>query len=87
VSIGTAKRRRIYERDGYTCQLCRKAFEVPTPPRTSPRDAAYQDRRGILRICLLEVDHIKPRFHGGGNDDSNLQALCTQCNVRKGHRI
>jgi hypothetical protein len=31
----------------------------------------------------LEVDHIKPRSHGGSNELSNLQALCSLCNVQK----
>ena len=31
----------------------------------------------------LEVDHIVPRNHGGGDDISNLQALCYSCNAMK----
>lgn len=31
----------------------------------------------------LEVDHIVPRSRGGSNDLSNLQALCSLCNVQK----
>ncbi|WP_426290443.1 HNH endonuclease [Sphingomonas sp. TWP1-3-1] len=31
----------------------------------------------------LEVDHIEPRSRGGSNDLSNLQALCSLCNVQK----
>lgn len=31
----------------------------------------------------LEVDHIVPRSQGGSNDLSNLQALCSLCNVQK----
>ena len=31
----------------------------------------------------LQVDHIVPRAHGGSNDLSNLQALCSLCNVQK----
>lgn len=31
----------------------------------------------------LEVDHIVARSRGGSNDPSNLQALCSLCNVQK----
>lgn len=31
----------------------------------------------------LEVDHIVARTRGGSNDISNLQALCSLCNVQK----
>ena len=34
----------------------------------------------------LEVDHIQPRSLGGGDELSNLQALCYRCNARKGNK-
>ena len=34
----------------------------------------------------LEVDHILPRNQGGGDDPSNLQALCYSCNAMKRDR-
>ena len=34
----------------------------------------------------IEVDHILPRKHGGGDDLTNLQALCFKCNANKGAR-
>jgi 5-methylcytosine-specific restriction endonuclease McrA len=33
------------------------------------------------------VDHIVPRAMGGGDDDFNLQCLCSSCNLRKGGRF
>lgn len=46
--------------------------------------------RGLCEACgisselrALEVDHIVPRSQGGSNDPSNLQALCSLCNVQK----
>ena len=30
-----------------------------------------------------EVDHINPLFKGGGNNNSNLQALCRNCHGKK----
>jgi ATP adenylyltransferase len=34
----------------------------------------------------LEVDHIRPRNHGGTDDAENLQALCYSCNAMKRDR-
>lgn len=33
------------------------------------------------------VDHIEPIAHGGTDDLSNLQAMCSGCNGRKGDRF
>lgn len=33
------------------------------------------------------IDHIIPLSKGGGNAESNLQALCWQCNLKKGTKI
>ena len=33
--------------------------------------------------ALWEIDHRKPLFLGGSNDDSNLQALCKSCHQIK----
>lgn len=33
------------------------------------------------------IDHIVPLVLGGSNDDSNLQALCSECDSLKGARI
>lgn len=38
------------------------------------------------REKALEVDHILPRNHGGGDELSNLQALCYSCNATKRDR-
>jgi ATP adenylyltransferase len=37
-------------------------------------------------VRALEVDHIQPRSLGGGDELSNLQALCYICNATKGNR-
>ena len=34
----------------------------------------------------LTLDHVRPRFRGGGSSWENLVSACPQCNRRKGHR-
>ena len=38
----------------------------------------------LLRMRLLEVDHIVPVKAGGSSQVDNLQLLCAYCNRRKG---
>ena len=53
---------------------------------------AIRDRqRGRCMYCGVQlhqwnmhIDHVYPAEHGGSNDPSNLQALCSGCNQRKG---
>lgn len=40
-------------------------------------------RRHGMAIPASDVDHIKPKKHGGTDDESNLEALCTTCHRRK----
>lgn len=68
--------------------------------RLAIRELSGTDRYEVLKragfrceLCgipaderAIDVDHILPRKHGGGNDRSNLQALCYQCNTNKGDR-
>lgn len=50
--------------------------------------AAQGIRRGIkLPMRLFEVDHIKARNRGGGDEDSNLQLLCPDCNRHKNQKL
>jgi 5-methylcytosine-specific restriction endonuclease McrA len=82
---GRAKRRQVYERFDYACAHCGKRFQ-PARDGLAP-SVEYRDERGKPRVCVLEVDHIVPRIAGGTSDIENLQALCTQCNARKGHKL
>jgi hypothetical protein len=59
------------------------------PPRV--RNALFIEQRGRCRYCgrrmsnrQLEIDHRWPVSRNGGNEYSNLQLLCTACNLRKG---
>lgn len=67
----------VLERDGYRCGHCGWA----------PGDRAPEGSAGALVYRGLEVDHIYPRSRGGSNELSNLQALCSVCNTRKGARV
>lgn len=68
--------------------------------RQAPGQISGSDRYEVLKraggrceLCgvslderRLDVDHIIPRSLGGGDDPSNLQALCWLCNTNKGAR-
>jgi 5-methylcytosine-specific restriction endonuclease McrA len=69
-----AVRRAVFERDNHTCTYCGWREGGPAPMRP--------DGGHVLKI--LELDHIIPYSKGGPFTEANLQALCTQCNVRKG---
>jgi hypothetical protein len=62
-TITGAKRRRILERDGMSCQVCGVHAGEPLP-----HDPA--------RNAVLSVGHIIPVDRGGTDDDSNLRAEC-----------
>lgn len=73
-----------------------RASSVIAPPPPLP-DAEPSDevKREVIRrdgnrcLCCgntrprLQVDHILSRYHGGDNDPSNLQTLCSICNRDK----
>ena len=61
-------RAKVYARDGYVCQLCRKPMkmsaEVPHPKAPT-------------------LDHVIPLVHGGTHEYANVQAAHFICNSRK----
>lgn len=61
----------IFERDGWTCQLCGKHLDpaVKYPSNDSP-----------------SLDHIIPIALGGPHTLANVQAACMGCNRSKGAR-
>ncbi len=38
-------------------------------------------------LLLMNVDHIKPKSKGGGNELSNLQPMCCKCNTLKSNKV
>ena len=38
-------------------------------------------------LAALHLEHIRPRKHGGSNDESNLCLACIDCNLRKGPNL
>jgi hypothetical protein len=68
--------RRIFERDKYTCQGCKKLFK-------SYLDCTGEETTALIKLGhLLVVDHKDNR----SEDESNLQALCFSCNAAKSGR-
>lgn len=67
---------------------------TPTRRIRFSQEARLRISRGQGRRCMycgvtlnrgnLNIDHIHPVEHGGSNDESNLQATCKSCNIRKG---
>lgn len=47
--------------------------------------------KGLCQVCLAagkyrpasQVDHIRPKAHGGTDAEANLQAICTACHQAK----
>ena len=69
--IREAVRLALYERDGWTCQICGEPVNQ-TPWANDPRDAT--------------LDHIIPRSKGGTHDPENLRTACHLCNASRGDR-
>ena len=69
----------------------RASIIAPKRPYITPlvkkRVAARQKWRCASCRHLLdetyELDHIKPLFRGGANDESNLHCLCRRCHMLK----
>ena len=72
VKITAGARWRVFERDGWVCQICLE----PTD-----RDADFPDRK------YPTIDHIIPLAAGGEHAEANWQTACHSCNSSKGSRV
>lgn len=63
--------RQVYERDGWTCQLCQKSVD---------RDASWPDP------WVATLDHVRAVTRGGAHTEDNVQCAHWICNVLKGNR-
>jgi len=63
----------VFERDGWTCQLC----HCPTPAHLI----------GTWSRQRPTVDHIVPLSKGGSHTYQNVQCACSTCNIRKAATI
>lgn len=71
-SVETVDPLKVFERDGWRCQLC----GVKTP----------RSKRGSIHPRAPELDHIVPLAAGGEHSYRNTQCACRACNARKGAR-
>lgn len=70
--IGKKLRWKILQRDNYRCQNCGFTKHYDSMKVLSTSDLSY-----------LHIDHIDPKVLGGGNEEENLQTLCSTCNLYK----
>ena len=83
-----AKRRSVLRaaliaRDGQTCRWCgcRLSGCTLNPDGAGGRcDLVNQDG-----LPFPTLDHVRPRYHGGKTELSNLVLACLPCNQRRGH--
>ncbi len=38
-------------------------------------------------LARLQIEHIRPKKHGGADDDGNLALACIHCNCHKGSNL
>jgi len=62
----------IFERDGWTCQIC----GANTP----------KELTGTTEDNAPELDHIIPLSKGGDHHPDNVQCCCRVCNIFKGNK-
>ena len=84
MSISYAKRKKIFERDNFSCHYCGiKAHKIHDGK--SPYSHAK-----VISLFLkddwqpFEIDHKKPKSKGGTNHLNNLLTSCPICNLKKG---
>lgn len=67
-----SKRQRVFERDGYLCQICAAAGRLKSV-------TLHGTNHGVC-------DHRLALAEGGADEDTNLQTICQQCDQEKTQR-
>ena len=70
--VAPVDRATIYERDGYTCQLCGEQVDLDAEPLTP---------------LAPVLDHIVPLSAGGTEEPGNVQLAHHRCNSLKRSRL
>ncbi len=52
--------------------------------RAAERCEYCQRRQADSPLVPLQIEHIVPRKHGGGDHSDNLALACAECNLHKG---
>jgi len=65
-AVSQRTRAEVLDRDGHTCQMCGLGAGDPDPITGRP--------------VRIHIGHIVDKSRGGGDDASNLRALCSACN-------
>lgn len=68
--VADVYRRAIFERDGWTCQLCRLPLDI---------------EKEVPHPLAPTIDHIVPLACGGTHEPRNAQAAHFLCNCKKSH--
>ncbi len=79
-------KKKIIERDNFTCQICSKVGEEDESGFAIEYVRTGDYDRSWMRQIRFEIDHIIPEFRGGQNTEDNLQLVCRGCNRSKGYR-
>ena len=82
IGVSNARRRRLITASDFTCLWCGlTGWEVRHVSHAG--NVSYTFPTSIKGVWL-SIDHVVPASKDGSHDDSNLQVLCTRCNVLKG---
>jgi 5-methylcytosine-specific restriction endonuclease McrA len=75
-------RKKIYERDNYSCQYCGRNLHFKTiiPGLITNDDFVIIDKE-------LTIDHVIPKAWGGIDKEDNLVTCCHRCNMQKGCKL
>lgn len=68
------RRRRIFTRDDFTCQVCGWRGDPDDTLTPRPRQAGHER--------FLTIDHIVAVADGGDNSDENVRCCCSDCNTK-----